>query len=87
MAVAEGRWQLAEDAIRSEINKQRETGVRTVETTTDAQGLMVVKETVEHRIDPQLLKQSAHPSLMSKSLADVAFKLPRRKGASELNSS
>ena len=56
MAVAEGRWQLAEDAIRSEINKQRETGVRTVETTTDAQGRMVVKETVEHRIDPQLLK-------------------------------
>ena len=36
MAVAEGRWQLAEDAIRAEINKQRETGVRTVETTTDA---------------------------------------------------
>lgn len=56
MAVAEGRWQLAEDAIRAEINKQRETGVRTVETTTDAQGRMVVKETVEHRIDPQLLK-------------------------------
>ena len=56
MAVAEGRWQLAEDAIRSEINKQREMGVRTVETTTDAQGRRVVKETVEHRIDPQLLK-------------------------------
>ena len=55
-ACPSSRWQLAEDAIRAEIDKKRETGVRTVETTTDTQGRIVVKETVEHRIDPQLLK-------------------------------
>ena len=69
MAVSESRWQLAEDAIRSEIAKQIETGFKTTKRVTDAGGRVQLEETVEHRVDPALLRAwSTHTDRRARQL-------------------
>jgi uncharacterized protein YcaQ len=56
MAISEERWNISEAEIRTEIAKQLETGVRTVKRITDPMGRMQVEETIEHKVDPALLR-------------------------------
>jgi DNA-binding transcriptional regulator LsrR (DeoR family) len=56
MAISEERWNISEAEIRTEIAKQLETGVRTVKRITDPMGRTQVEETIEHRVDPALLR-------------------------------
>ena len=56
IALSEARWDMSEKEIRAEIAKQVQTGVRTVKRITDPMGRMQVEETIEHKVDPALLR-------------------------------
>lgn len=56
IALSEARWDMSEKEIRAEISKQIQTGIRTVKRTVDPNGRTQVEETVEHKVDPALLR-------------------------------
>ena len=69
MAVSESRWQIAEDAIKAEILKQTGEGFKTTRRITDPVGRVQIEETVEHRVDPALLRAwSTHTDRRARQL-------------------
>ena len=56
MAVSEGRWQLAEDAIRLQIAQQMQEGIITTEVVTAPDGKQTKTVTTRRGCDPALLR-------------------------------
>ena len=56
IALSEARWDMSEKEIRAEIAKQIQTGIRTVKRIVDPNGRTQLEETIEHKVDPALLR-------------------------------